>query len=522
MKISNGADEAENSTPLLPEKRKQIMKFPDACEEPILQHDHLVGVTNESFTPEFISGLATAFGTVLKETDIVLVGCDLRYDSQMLKRCFTASIISTGVSVFDLSIISGTVLQFLIRRFGASAGVLFSASHSRPKSIEIRIFNELGIEVSKTTLQNILACSSSSVETTIRRTKPEKIGRVFNPSNVEEIYRTALTRVIDTQIISKMRLTVTVDCSFSAISQIVPSLLVDMNFNVVSLNSFHPVHLPEVLPNNQSLMVLAKSLSAIGGDLGMVFDQQGSHVHFIGNRGTFIEPSEVAMLLALNRIQHAEKGKSVIVISEYLGEAIRKTLEDAGATVETVDITANSLPQAIKHHRGIFGAADDGSYYYPAFSSGRECILASFYLLSILAQEDQLLTQLVHPYAHQRTETIQKLSNLQQLMSRLGTLRSSIFKIIDTIIGYKFIFPDRGWVHLRPTQFPDVYRLLGQGGETSTEQELFKRVRNTLKEIQEQINLEKQAEELTDQHPKFKSSTWESKRRSHTPQHQMN
>ncbi|MFX0091823.1 MAG: hypothetical protein ACFFBD_08685, partial [Candidatus Hodarchaeota archaeon] len=284
----------------------------------------------------------------------------------------------------------------------------------------------------------------------------------------------------------------TVDCSLSPISEIIPSLLSELNFKVVSLNSFKPVHIPEVLPNNHSLAILTKSLIATDSDLGIVFDQQGSCVHFIDETGTFIEPSEVATLLAINRIQETEGEEKVVVISEYLGEPVRQAIEDAGAKVQTVDVTTTSLPRAIRKYRAIFGAADDGSYYYPAFSPGRESILTVFYLLSTLAERKQPFSRIVHPYAHQRTDTTQKLAELQEVMTRLGTMQFKEFKTIDTVIGYKFIFPDGGWVHLRPTRIIGKFRLIGQSGENSSEDELFNIVKRILAEIQEKVKNDSQ------------------------------
>jgi phosphomannomutase/phosphoglucomutase len=469
-----------------------MMEFKNTCGDVVVEKDCVVGIANQGFTPEFMTGMGAAFGSTLKTTDIVLIGRDFRYDSRMLKRCFTAGLIATGISAFDFHAIPGSVLQFLIRRFGASAGVLFASSHSLRNGIEIRIFDDLGIELSKEQIQGFLTLLETPSGASIRRVPPEQIGHILVPPETENIYRTALTKVVNTKTISQMRSTVAVDCSLSPISQILPSLLSEMKFKVISLNSFQPVHLPEVLPNNLSLAMLTKSIIATDSDLGMVFGQQGSCVHFIDNSGNFIEPSEVATLLALERIQQAGAIEKVIVISEYLGERARKTIEDAGATVKTVDVTITSLPQVIRRYRAIFGATDDGSYYYPAFSPGRECILTSFYLLNILAKREQRFSQLVHPYAHQRTESTKKLSDLQEVLNRLGMMNFSEFKILDTIIGYKFIFPDGGWVHLRPTRMLGICRMIGQGGENSTEEDLFRNVNNTLETIQEQISQNKQ------------------------------
>ncbi|MFX0063698.1 MAG: hypothetical protein ACFFC7_16120 [Candidatus Hermodarchaeota archaeon] len=461
---------------------------PEIDEGPSLQKDHIIGVTNKSFTPEFLSRLGAILGTTLKETDIALLGRDFRRDSLMLQNCFSTGLISTGVSSFNLDAIPGTILQFLIRRIGASAGILFAASHTHPNEIELRIFDESGSELSQASLHKMLNELKLPDGRNLRRVEPNKIGRILTLSDTQTIYHNALIRMVNTQSISQMQFKITVDCSLGPIFQIMPSLLADLCCNVISLNCFQPFHPPKVFPNNQSLVALIKSLVATNSDIGVVFDQRGSQVHFIDGTGTFVDPTEVTLLLALDRIQKAESTANVVVISQSLGEQIQKALAATGTRVKTIDVTTTSLSRAIRQYRAIFGAADDGSYYYPAFSPGCECILATLNLLDIMAQREQSLSQLVHPVAHQRTKFIQTLPEEQNIMNGLGTLRSSEFQIIDTIIGYKFVFPDNGWVSLYPTRQLGVYTLVGQRGETSTEQALFKKVLTILKTMQEQDN----------------------------------
>ncbi|MFX0065102.1 MAG: hypothetical protein ACFFC7_23240, partial [Candidatus Hermodarchaeota archaeon] len=175
------------------------MEFKNTCGDLVVKKDCVVGIANGVFTPEFMTGMGAAFGTTLKRRDIVLMGRDFRYDSRMLKRCFTAGLIATGVSAFDFHAIPGSVLQFLIRRFGASAGVLFASSHSMPNGIEIRIFDDLGVEIPKNQIQDFLNLLKTPGCASIRRVLPEQIGHILVPPETENIYRTALTKVVNTK-----------------------------------------------------------------------------------------------------------------------------------------------------------------------------------------------------------------------------------------------------------------------------------------------------------------------------------
>ncbi|MFW9916983.1 MAG: phosphoglucomutase, partial [Candidatus Thorarchaeota archaeon] len=83
----------------------------------------IVGIANQGLTPEKASTLGAALGTHLGPDSVVVTCRDFRSDSRMVKRAFASGLMSTGIDVLDLHATSLPILQFALKRFGASAGV---------------------------------------------------------------------------------------------------------------------------------------------------------------------------------------------------------------------------------------------------------------------------------------------------------------------------------------------------------------------------------------------------------------
>ena len=90
------------------------------------KHGRIVGKANYIFTPEISSSIGSIHGSINKQNESIVMGRDYHNDSRMLKRAYTSGLMSTGINLLNLSDCTFPLLQFTIRRFGASCGVYFS------------------------------------------------------------------------------------------------------------------------------------------------------------------------------------------------------------------------------------------------------------------------------------------------------------------------------------------------------------------------------------------------------------
>ena len=113
--------------------------------------DGVRGIANQELTPELAFRLGRIGGYVLtkneKEQPQVLVGRDTRISGQMLESALVAGLMSIGVEVMTLGVISTPGVAYLTRVMNAQAGVMISASHNPVADNGIKFFGADGFKL---------------------------------------------------------------------------------------------------------------------------------------------------------------------------------------------------------------------------------------------------------------------------------------------------------------------------------------------------------------------------------------
>ena len=85
-------------------------------------------------TADFLLKVGWAVGSVLRETEggaaSVIIGKDTRVSGYLFESALEAGFLSAGVNVGMLGPMPSPAIAYLTQAFGASAGVVISASHN--------------------------------------------------------------------------------------------------------------------------------------------------------------------------------------------------------------------------------------------------------------------------------------------------------------------------------------------------------------------------------------------------------
>src|SRR5699024_5250886 len=106
---------------------------------------------NVELTPELAFKLGRCGGYVLSQHETgrpkVLVGRDTRISGELLEYALIAGLLSVGIEVYRLGVISTPGVAYLTRTQKASAGVMISASHNPAQDNGIKFFGSDGFKL---------------------------------------------------------------------------------------------------------------------------------------------------------------------------------------------------------------------------------------------------------------------------------------------------------------------------------------------------------------------------------------
>src|SRR4051812_33849873 len=111
--------------------------------------DGVSGLVNVDLTPEVVIRLAAALGTALKRGARVVASRESPPSCRMLKRAMIAGLNSAGVEVADLRTLPAAGGRPLLKPRGYEGGSHRGTSHNDPEVIQIRFFEQPGIQLTQ-------------------------------------------------------------------------------------------------------------------------------------------------------------------------------------------------------------------------------------------------------------------------------------------------------------------------------------------------------------------------------------
>lgn len=405
-------------------------------------------------SPDKASTLGEILGTYLGGEEAVVVSArDYRKDTRMISRAFNAGLISVGTTVFDLHAASLPVVQFALRRFSAHAGIHLAAAHRTTDKINIRIFDQTGIELP---FQDIY--SKERIQTTpIVRVSYDKIADILSVTQANDLYSAALNSAFVTETIRKQNFSVVVDCAFGPVAEVFPNILAHDGCNVLTLNAFEPSKIPPSLPSPTSLSILSRTMVAANADLGVAFDPSGSRAIFLDEHGRIIEPCDIISILLQDKMIGRQKGK--VVLSNSLWN-MENWLRENNLEPYFSDEYPGEISRTMQFQRAIFAANEQGNYIHPTISNESEPFASTLLLLSSFARNEK------HKYLSTFVED-RKICDRDiyeerpySLVSNPDLFLKKIYesdnqnKIINTLNGVKILHDKRKWSHIFSTIIP--------------------------------------------------------------------
>ncbi|MBY9020568.1 MAG: hypothetical protein KGD67_05885 [Candidatus Lokiarchaeota archaeon] len=358
------------------------------------KNGRIVGRANYIFTPEIASSIGSIHGSSFKEDETIVIGRDYHNDSRMLKRGYTAGVMSTGVNVLNLTECTFPLLEFTIRRFGASGGAYFSGGHLYSEDVGVRFADAGGIELAPLEINKIIE-SYNIYPSQIRRVDPRRIGRIIEIPQTQDVYIKSLEQFVDKKQIKEANLKVVVDCSFSPTGKITPLLINEVGVEVIALNTHYRERSLVPVPSINTIKNTADIVKASNSHLGVCFDVDGSRILVVDENGLEITFEDMLMLfVAYDRgIQKAIN--STIITTPSISRVVKDFIKESGHPIKLVENYPGELSRQIRQERACFAAADSLKFYFPNYAPISDGNYTLLKILEIMVLQKDLISSLI-------------------------------------------------------------------------------------------------------------------------------
>jgi mannose-1-phosphate guanylyltransferase/phosphomannomutase len=443
----------------------------------IFGKDGVSGLVNVDLTPDVAVRLAAAVGTALKPDSRVVASREGTAACRMIKRAMISGLSSTGVDVADLRVMPTAVARHLVKSEGYAAGVHVGVSPNDPEAVRIQFFEQPGIEMSAEMQKEV---EKHFTRGEIRRVASSDVGRIAYPARARETYASDLLSTLDTGAIRERGFRIVVDYGFSAASYVLPLVLDPLGVEVVAAHAF---------PNNDggtetlagSIGQAQRLISAVGADLGAVFDRPGERLYLVDEQAREISV-EQALLLFLSLIgSNGRTGRLAFPVT--VTSQVDRLVEGSGLEIVRTAASLQELTRRAADEGVVFGGAVSGGYVFPEFLPGYDAVASLANLLQLLAPVRRPISELVAELP-QPTLVHRELAcpwSLKGLVMRVLNEQLSD-RPTDLTDGIK-VFDERGWSQVLPDPDEPLLHLYAEGETPESSIELVDELRGVVEQI---------------------------------------
>ena len=341
----------------------------------------VTGLVNVDLTPENALRLAAAFGTALRRGARVVASREAQDACRLIKRAMISGLTSTGVEAADLRVLPAPVARHLLKSHGYEGGFHVGISASDPEVLRIQFFEPPGIELGDA-MQKEIEKHFSRLE--FRRMAAPEVGGITYPARAREGYADDLLAGLDVEAIRARGFRIVIDYGYSAASFVLPLLLGPLGVEAVGAHQFRPDQPASETTTLRELVGQTKRLvSAIGADLGVVFDRAGERLYLVDDQAREI-PVEQALLLYLRLISSDGKRGSSPSRSPSRARSTGSSRTASSRWSDSRSLVA--LTKAAAENGVIFAGAVGGGYLFPEFLPAYDAMASLCKLLELLAR----------------------------------------------------------------------------------------------------------------------------------------
>lgn len=442
------------------------------------------GLVNKELTPEMAVKVGLAIGTFFGKKNLLL-GHDARTSGPMFSRAVISGLTSTGCNVFFAGMAPTPSLQFAVKNHKMDGGVIITASHNPPEYNGIKVIWSDGIEISHE--------QETEIENTYFDEKTQfaewnKLGTVHELPGVNDEYIEAIKKHVNTAKIATKHFHVVVDAANSVGGLTAPILLRDLGCKITSLNAnidgTFPGRMPEPRPEN--LEELAKTVKAVGADLGVAFDGDADRSIFVDENGQIHMGDKT---FAVVEKQFLIENPNSQIVTPVSSSTLIKDVADAykGKIVWT-KVGSVTVSQKMKEVKAKLGGEENGGVFYGPHQAVRDGAMTTALILNIMAETGEKLSKLV---ADQPQYFIEKgkiecpEDKKQKLLEKLlAQLKGAN---INTLDGVKIWFEDKSAILLRPSGTEPAFRMYAEAKTQQRAKKLVEEFTSKLERILETI-----------------------------------
>ncbi|GLQ71601.1 phosphoglucomutase/phosphomannomutase family protein [Vibrio penaeicida] len=442
----------------------------------------------EEFTKDNVRLVAQAVANIMLNEQVedkgFIVGYDRRFLSDKAGSWFAEVLAANGITVsFINKFVPTPIVMFKAKEMGCAYSACITASHNPADYNGIKVFIEGGRDADEIITQKIEDQISTLTLDQVKSTDFEqavadKTIIEINPMNE---FVDSIINFIDIEAIKKANLRVLIDPMFGVAKNALQTVLINGRCDVDVINDGKNPDFGGLMPSPSAatLYRLKHLVAAEGYDIGIGTDGDADRLGIIDEKGDFIHPNEVLILLYYYLLKY--KGwKGSVVRNIATTHLLDKIAEDNGEKSFEVPVGFKHISSQMEADDSLIGGESSGGLTIRGHIKGKDGVFASSLLVEMISvtgkKLSELLDEIYSQYGYAYTaegDCTFKPSQKEALYNKIYVekqLPEFEFEIekVSYEDGAKVYFKNGGWVIARFSGTEPLLRIFSEMKDKET------------------------------------------------------
>ncbi len=416
------------------------------------------GVFGDSLTPPVVQKYVASFTAQQKRMygkGRIIVGRDSRTTGSAMLHIIVSTIMSMGLDVTDLGIVSTPTVLLAVEESDAIGGIAITASHNPPEWNAMKFVDQDGMFLAPEKASAFLA----AVDVPVDWADWQSVGQLDQDPNAiaRHIAKVLAIPYLNLEQIRSRKLKVVLDSVNGAGALISPLLLRNLGCEVIEINSepsgifAHPAE-----PLNHNLTQLEDAVKLHKADIGFATDPDVDRLSIVDENGNCIG-EELSVVLAQMFVLPKRTGDIVVNLStSMLSDDVAKKF---GVKVHRSKVGEINVGKKMQEISSPIGGEGNGGIICPDVHYTRDAPAGMALILALVAETGKTVSQLVSElpkYYFAKDKAELDASKMEAAMARVPEILAGYS--IDDQDGIKGT-KDTHWIHIRKSGTEPIIRV---------------------------------------------------------------
>ena len=357
--------------------------------------DGVRGVANSELTPEMAFNLGKAGAYVLtkeeKERPTVVIGMDTRVSGDMLQDALSAGIMAMGANVIKVGVMPTPAIAYLVRRYGATAGVVISASHNPFEYNGIKFFNGEGFKLDDDIEDDIEDILLRDIDVNSHITG-SSIGRCLDADDdAGAKYARFLESTIDVDI---KGIKLVLDCANGAAYKVAEKVYRDLGADVRIIGNKPDGTNINAKCGSTHPEALQKAVVEDGALLGLAYDGDADRLIAVDEKGRIIDGDKLICICAGMMKSRGQLDDDLVTATVMSNIGFHKHMGNMGCKVNVTPVGDRYVLESMLKTGGKIGGEQSGHIIFLNHTTTGDGILSSLQLLQAVLESGKKPSQL--------------------------------------------------------------------------------------------------------------------------------